>query len=98
MKKLVIGMLLCMFVLPALAVPSAFAAKQAAAADVVSPINLNQATAEELQVLPGVGPALADRIVAYREANGLFTSLEQLVEVKGIGQRKLEKLRDKMTL
>lgn len=53
--------------------------------DVSTPMNLNTATAEELQVLPGIGEILAQRIVAYREQIGGFRNLEQLQEVNGIG-------------
>jgi competence protein ComEA len=58
-----------------------------------SPIDLNAATAEELDVLPGVGPATATAIVAYREEHGRFGSVEELLEVRGIGDAKLEQLR-----
>ena len=54
--------------------------------------NLNTASAADLQRLPGIGPALAGRIVAYREANGPFRSPAQIVEVKGIGDKTFEKL------
>ena len=54
--------------------------------------NLNTASAADLQRLPGIGPALAGRIVAYREANGPFRSPAQIVEVKGIGEKTFEKL------
>ena len=53
--------------------------------DVSTPMNLNTATAEVLQVLPGIGEVLAQRIVAYREQIGGFRNLEQLLEVNGIG-------------
>lgn len=46
-------------------------------------MNLNSAPADELEQLPGIGPALADRIVTYREANGGFGSLEELAAVSG---------------
>ena len=48
-------------------------------------VNINIATLEEIDTLPGIGPALAERIIAYRDANGAFTSLDQLDEVEGIG-------------
>lgn len=48
-------------------------------------VHINTATIEELDTLPGVGPALAERIIAYRDANGAFTSLEELDNVEGIG-------------
>ncbi len=55
-------------------------------------VAINRATAEELEMLPGIGPALAARIVAYREANGPFADLAALGEVAGIGERTLEAL------
>lgn len=57
-------------------------------------ISLNRATAAELEVLPGVGPVLAGRIVAHREANGRFSSVDDLLEVPGIGEAKLASIRD----
>jgi competence protein ComEA len=57
-------------------------------------IHLNQATASELDALPGVGPVIAERIVSYREENGPFESIEDLLDVPGIGEAKLADLRD----
>lgn len=57
------------------------------------PIDLNTATAEQLDALPGVGPVTAAAIVAWRDANGKFASVDQLGEVDGIGSARLEKLR-----
>lgn len=59
-----------------------------------SAVNLNTATAEELDALPGIGPVTAAAIVGWRDANGRFNSVEQLGEVDGIGPARLEKLRD----
>jgi competence protein ComEA len=56
-------------------------------------INLNTATVQQLDTLPGVGPVMAAAIVAWRDANGKFTSVDQLSEVDGIGPSRLEKLR-----
>jgi competence protein ComEA len=58
------------------------------------PVNLNTATVSELDTLPGVGPVTAAAIVAFRDANGEFTDVEQLGDVDGIGPARLEKLRD----
>lgn len=56
-------------------------------------ININTATAEELTQLPGIGDVLAARIVNYREANGPFQSIDELVNVEGISANKVEELR-----
>ncbi|TFV58447.1 ComEA family DNA-binding protein [Mycobacterium sp. PS03-16] len=58
------------------------------------PVNLNTATLEQLDTLPGVGPVTAAAIVAWRDANGAFSSVEQLGDVDGIGPARLAKLRD----
>ena len=61
-------------------------------------INVNSASVDELTELPGIGPALGQRIVDWREANGPFVSVEQLTEVSGIGAKTLEKFRDRVVL
>ena len=57
-------------------------------------VHINQADSSALQTLPGIGPALADRIIEHRNTNGPFASLEQLKEVKGIGDKLIEKIQD----
>jgi len=59
-------------------------------------IDLNTATAPELELLPGIGPALAQRIIADRDSRGRFRSLNDLDRVSGIGPRTIERLRDKV--
>lgn len=61
-------------------------------------VSLNSASASELTALPGVGEATAAAIVAHREANGPFTSVEQLTDVRGIGPAKFEAMRDMVGL
>lgn len=56
------------------------------------PVDINTATSEELQTLPGIGPAIAERIIAYREEHGSFASVEDLLNVKGIGEAVLSEL------
>lgn len=60
-------------------------------------INVNTATATDLEALPGIGPKKAAAIVAYRGAHGLFKRVDDLVEVKGIGPKTLAKLRPLVT-
>ncbi|TCJ17325.1 helix-hairpin-helix domain-containing protein [Rubrobacter taiwanensis] len=68
---------------------------QEVAADAQPPVivRINTATSEELQELPGIGPALAERIIEYRQTHGAFRSLEELENVSGIGPKTLEKIR-----
>lgn len=66
--------------------------------DVTDVININTATNNRLQELPGVGPAYAERIVTWREENGAFTSKEQLREIKGIGEKRLARIKPLVTL
>jgi competence protein ComEA len=66
-------------------------------APAAGPLDLNTATAEQLDTLPGVGEVTAGRIVAYRSAHP-FTSVDELLEVPGIGQRRFEQLKDLVTV
>ncbi|MEA3459697.1 MAG: helix-hairpin-helix domain-containing protein, partial [Chloroflexota bacterium] len=61
-------------------------------------VNINTATAEELETLPGIGPAFAQRIIEYRQEKGPFASIEDIEKVKGIGEATFEKLRDLITV
>jgi competence protein ComEA len=60
-------------------------------------VDINRATAAELETLPGIGPSLAAQIIAYREANGPFASVELLLDVPGIGDAKLAAIRELVT-
>ncbi len=61
-------------------------------------IDLNTATRRELMSLPGVGETFADRIIAYREEHGGFQAVEELMEVRGIGESLFEDVRDYLTV
>jgi competence protein ComEA len=61
-------------------------------------INLNQAGRDDLEALPGIGPVLAGRIIAYRQAHGPFKKIEDLEQVSGIGPKKLEQVKPYLIL
>lgn len=69
--------------------------------DVATPggkISINQASAAQLDLLPGIGPIIAGRIVSHREQNGPFTRLEAIMDVSGIGDALFSKIKDAITL
>jgi len=61
-------------------------------------INLNSATAEQLQSLPGIGPAIAKNIVEHRAKIGKFNRIEEVINVKGVGEKKFEKIKDRLVV
>jgi competence protein ComEA len=65
---------------------------------VSAPVNLNTATVAQLDALPGIGKATADRIVEYRQKNGGFKKPEELMNVKGIGEKNFLKLKTLVTV
>jgi competence protein ComEA len=66
--------------------------------DPAFPVNINNATQIELESLPGVGPVIAERIIAYRQEHGPFTKIDELQQVPGIGPATFEKLKDLITV
>jgi competence protein ComEA len=77
-------------------VPMAPATEDEGAAS--GPVNINTATAAELETLPGIGPKTADTIVEYREANGPFETIEDIMDVPGIGEGTFEKIKDRIAV
>ena len=86
---------LLLFLVGALAVPTLVDAGQQAGAQAQSPekIEVNSATVEQLQEVPGIGQTLAERIIEFRKEHGPFERVEDLLNVQGIGERTLERMR-----
>jgi competence protein ComEA len=94
-----LGALVALPALVALFVLAAPAPVLGAAGDEkVARVNLNTASVDDLTALPGIGPSYAKRIVEYREKNGPFKKVEDLLNVQGIGEKTLEKLKDRLTI
>lgn len=74
------------------------AAKTAPAAAASAPINLNTATQAQLESLPGIGAKAAQRILEYRQKNGSFKKIEDLMNVKGIGEKSFLRLKPLITV
>lgn len=77
------------------AATSKSAAKPAAS---TTPVNINTASASDFEGLPGIGPAMAARIVEYRQKNGPFKKIEDLMNVRGLGEKNFLKLKPQLTL
>ncbi len=61
-------------------------------------VNINTATPEQLQTLPGIGPALAKAIIDHRTKSGKFSKIEELINVKGVGEKKFQKIKDRLVV
>ena len=100
-RTFVVTACVALFVLMAASSPSAHqtgAQAQQAAQPAASLVNLNTATQAELEKLPGVGPAMAKTIIEYRQKNGGFKKVEELMNVKGIGEKSFLKLKTLVTI
>lgn len=62
------------------------------------PVNINTATSEELQQVPGIGPATAQKILQMRKSYGPFKSVDDLLAIRGLGQKRLDKMRKYLTV
>ena len=97
----VILAVLAMATIPAAAAqqkPSAAKTASRASAAPTTPVNINTATQEQLETLPGLGPKVAQRIIEYRQKNGNFKKVEDLMNVKGIGEKSFLKLKPMLTI
>jgi competence protein ComEA len=92
--KIVCVLALCI----GLAMSSVSVLAQKSAAVPSEKINLNTATAEQLQSISGIGPATAKSILDYRAKVGKFNKIEEIINVKGIGEKKFQKIKDRLTV
>ncbi|HSV30737.1 MAG TPA: ComEA family DNA-binding protein [Atribacteraceae bacterium] len=76
-------------------IPNSLSMERSAGSDIL--VNVNSASADELQSLPGIGKVIASRIIAYRQEHGAFSRPEDLLAVPGIGEKRLEDIRNQIT-
>ena len=81
-----------------LALAPAAAWAQKAKAPSTEKVNLNTASEEQLQTLPGIGPSMAKRIVEHRNKVGKFAKIEEILNVKGIGEKNFQKIKDRLVV
>lgn len=90
--------MVCLPMLAPLASQGKPADRKPAAATAAAPVNLNTATAAQIATLPGIGPKAAQRILEHRQKNGGFKKIEELMNVKGIGEKSFLKLKPLITV
>jgi competence protein ComEA len=91
-------MILLVLTVGAMAVDAQEPRPAPATAAATAPINLNSATAAQLETLPGIGKATAERILEYRQKNGAFKKVEDLMNVRGIGEKSFLTLKPLVTV
>jgi competence protein ComEA len=97
-RTLLLATLVALCLVAATDIVSAQKAAGKAAAAVPAVVNLNTATATQIATLPGIGEKAAQRIIEYREKNGGFKKIEELMNVKGIGEKSFLKLKPLITV
>jgi competence protein ComEA len=97
-KGMALSVIAALLVIPALAQQTAQPAKPAGEKIAAEKINLNTGTLDDLQKLTGVGPKIAQRILDFRKQNGPFKKIEDLMKVKGIGEKTFGKFKDMLTV
>jgi competence protein ComEA len=96
-RTLTTSLLACALLVPASVLAQDAAPADAGKAGASSTVDINTATAAQLTGLPGIGAKTAERIIEYREKNGPFKKIEDLMNVKGIGEKSFLKLKPRLT-
>ena len=97
LTRAAIALALCAAALSGSSGAPAFAAPAESKTSSAAVVDVNTAGVEELMTVPGIGASLAQRIVEFREKNGPYASVEDLLKVQGIGEKSLARFRDRLT-
>jgi competence protein ComEA len=95
---MLVAVLVCVASLSVVAEQASRPAKPAATAMSTEVINLNSATAAQIAGLPGIGPKVAGLVVEYRQKNGPFKKIEEVMNVRGIGEKSFLRIKDRITV
>ena len=98
MNRRVIALMTALALCGSLPLAAQTPANKAPAAAQTDVVNLNTATAARIATLPGIGPKTADLIVQYRQKNGSFKKIEEIMNVRGIGEKSFLKLKSRITV
>lgn len=97
-KGWALGLILGILFVPLLAQAAQQAAAPPASKSAGDKVNINAASLDELQKLPSIGPKIAQRILDYRKENGNFKKVEDLMKIRGIGEKVFLKMKDQLTV
>jgi competence protein ComEA len=98
MKSKRFSLVMAALVALGLALTPISALAQKSSAGSTEKVNLNTASLEQLQSLPGVGPSIAKKIIEHRTKVGKFTKVEEILNVKGIGEKKFQQMKDRLAI
>jgi competence protein ComEA len=97
-RRLALAALAAVAIVTSIGVPAAAYAAAAAGSEAAAQVDINTASVEELMTVPGIGQVIAQRIVEFRDKNGPYKSIDDLLKVQGIGEKSLARIREHLSV